>query len=113
MNALTPLQRMFLTGNDSLYSVLFMALMSDDMEEMDEAIDKVNDNPLFPETFRYGMEGLRWFRSYYKEHEDELSDEQKERVEDYDEEWTMYLSRQLHAISFEDNDRAASPSLEP
>ncbi len=100
-------------SDEEMTRYLFEALMSDDPDDLEEAIDRVNDDGGWPDDFRYDLEGLHSFRTFYDdEMMEELTPEQREQVEDYDDEWTMYLIHQLHDHEFE-TPEGDSPELTP
>lgn len=80
--------------------VVFEALMSFDRPDLTEAINFVIRDGSWPEDFRYGLEGLQAYRSFYRTRMDRYSPDQRAKIEAYDEEWTMDLIDQLHRHQF-------------
>lgn len=106
--------RAFLSGSDEeLVHYIFEALMSDDPDDLDDAIDRVNDEDGWPDDFRYGLEGLQSFREFYDDKRlESLTPQQRAQVEEYDEDWTTDLVHQLHTHVFE-SPEGDSPELTP
>ncbi|HAX91693.1 MAG TPA: hypothetical protein DCY07_05740 [Rhodospirillaceae bacterium] len=85
----------FGSENDDFRNV-FYALMSQDEDDLDEAIELVNDKQEeWPDDFRYELEGLRSFRQYYGRRMGDYTPEQRAMLHAYDETWTEDLVRRM------------------
>lgn len=94
----TALLRSFFSSNESrdLARFVFNALVSDDPEDLDEAVARVNDSDLWPDDLRYELEGLHSFRNFYDEDRmKEYAPEQRVKIEQYDDAWTIEIARRI------------------
>lgn len=84
------------TEDQDVFRSVFFALMSDNAEDLDEAVELVNENAgRWPDDFRYELEGLQSFREFYGRRVGDYTLEQREMLKAYDENWTEDLVRKL------------------
>lgn len=84
-----------------LTRLIFEALVSDNNQELEKAVDRAKEADAFSDQFKHNLEGLYYFRDFYGNPIAGLSPEQLDEYKDYDEEWTMELIRELQRHHFE------------
>jgi len=80
--------------------IVFEALMAFDRPDLTAAIDYVVEDGTWPDEFRYGLEGLQAYRSFYNMRMIDCTPEQRLQIEAKDEEWTMELIDMFHKHQF-------------
>jgi len=97
---LFPLGSVFGDKEGDMFGTVFYALMSEDDDDLDEAIELVNRYPeLWPDDFSDEMAALRDFRSYYADRMDDYAPEQRDLIEQYDDDWAMDLAARMHGYT--------------
>ncbi|MGE4351801.1 MAG: hypothetical protein AB7E52_06385 [Bdellovibrionales bacterium] len=95
-----PYSKSFASGDASpAYELVYDHLMSLDRPDLSEVIDAVKVEGGWPSSFCCGLEGLQAYREYYDQARlMQMSAEQKQTVQLYDEEWTLTLLDRMNHI---------------
>ncbi|MDD3288233.1 MAG: hypothetical protein PHX43_04415 [Alphaproteobacteria bacterium] len=82
--------------NSSLAQMIEDTILFGKLEEIETLLDQVADHPDISDELRYGLEGLRYFRSHYTPSMQQMSPSTRQRVMQFDTDWSMQLLDMLH-----------------
>lgn len=68
--------------------------------DLENMLDQMTEADQLPEDLRYGLESLRIFRAHYAAEATQLSEANRQKVIQYDADWTMQIIQKIHSQHF-------------